>query len=267
MWTSRACTCSPAAWPSAGRIEFSDAVLRYSVTTPPALKGVSFAIEPGEHVGVVGRSGSGKSTLITALLRLRELEAGAVRIDGVDVSSVPLRQLRSGVACLMQEPLLFSGTLRANLDPHGGAHTDAALAASLRRVGLVDTDAAALALLDQEMGEAGDNWSNGQRQLICMARALLSETTVFILDEATSSLDPQSDAVLQAALKTACRGVTTFTVAHRLDTIIDSDKVLVLDAGAVVEYGPPAELAADPSSAFAKLLAAAEHEHEGEGEQ
>merc|ERR1711988_792259 len=108
-------------------------------------------------------------------------------------------------------------------------------------------------------GEAGDNWSLGQRQLICMARALLEDTHIFLLDEATSSLDPQSDATLQAALRTACAGVTTFTVAHRLDTILDSDRVLVLDAGQVVEFGSPDDLAADSTSAFAKLLATAEH--------
>jgi len=246
-----------AQWPARGTIVFTDVVLRYRPTQPPSLRGVSFTIGCGERVGIVGRSGSGKSTLLTALLRLVELESGTILIDGVDIASVRLSSLRSGLAVIMQDAVLFQGDMRSNLNPQG-IHEDAVLRAILQRVSLATDEDAAAALLDASVGESGDNWSNGQRQLICCARALLKRARILLLDEATSSIDPRTDEALQAALRIECEAeaTTTMTIAHRLDTIIDSDRVLVMDGGELAESGPPDELAATPTSKFAALLAA-----------
>jgi len=151
---------------------FRDVVLRYNLKQPPSLRGVSFVVDSGERVGVVGRSGSGKSTLLAALLRLVELESGSISIDGVDIASLSLSTLRTNLAVIMQDPVLFQGDMRSNLDPEA-KHDDRSLCAMLQRVRLAVGGEQAMALLDATVGESGDNWSNGQRQLICCARALL----------------------------------------------------------------------------------------------
>jgi len=246
-----------ASWPAAGSIVFHDVVLRYNPKQPPSLRVVSFTVGSGERVGVVGRSGSGKSTLLAALLRLVEIETGTITIDGVDIALLRLSTLRSNLAVIMQDAVLFQGDMRSNLDPEG-KHTDSELCAILQRVRLAMDGNEAATVLGTAIGESGDNWSNGQRQLICCARALLKRAHILLLDEATSSIDPLTDAALQEALRVECAAAktTTLTIAHRLDTILDSDRVLVMDGGEVGEYAPPEELAADPSSRFAALLAA-----------
>jgi len=246
-----------APWPTGGAITFSDVVLRYNLKQPPSLRGVSFVVGSGERVGVVGRSGSGKSTLLAGLLRLVELESGSISIDGVDIASLSLPTLRTNLAVIMQDPVLFQGDMRSNLDPEA-KHDDHSLCAMLQRVRLAVDGEQAIALLDATVGESGDNWSNGQRQLICCARALLKCSRILLLDEATSSIDPLTDAALQDALRIECAqaATTTLTIAHRLDTIMDSDRILVMDHGELGEYGLPEELAADPTSRFAALLAA-----------
>ena len=246
-----------AQWPTGGAIVFRDVVLRYNPKQPPSLRGVSFTIGSGERVGVVGRSGSGKSTLLTALLRLVELESGTISIDGMDIASLGLSTLRTNLAVIMQDACLFQGDMRSNLDPEA-KHDDQTLCTVLQRVRLAADGLEATALLDATIGESGDNWSNGQRQLICCARALLKRARILLLDEATSSIDPLTDTALQEALRIECAAAatTTLTIAHRLDTIMDSDRVLVMDGGELGEYGPPDELAADPTSRFAALLAA-----------
>jgi len=252
---ARVAVAPPEGWPLQGALSFEDVRMRYRPELPLALRGVSFAIGGGERVGVVGRSGSGKSSLVAALLRLVEVEHGALRIDGVDLAGLPLATLRGAIGVVMQDPVLFSGDLRYNLSP-GGEATDAQLGEAAASVRLYPTAAEAAAVLDEAVGEGGDNWSAGQRQLLCMARALLRRSRVLVLDEATSSIDPQTDAHVQHALREAFAGVTGLTIAHRLETVMDSHRVFVMHAGALAEAGPPRELAADPSSRFAALLQA-----------
>ena len=252
---ARIAVAPPEGWPLQGAISFEDVRMRYRPELPLALRGVSFDIGGGERVGVVGRSGSGKSSLVAALLRLVEVEHGALRIDGIDLAGLPLATLRGAIGVVMQDPVLFSGDLRYNLSP-GGDATDEQLGEAAASVRLYPTAAEATAALDEAVGEGGDNWSAGQRQLVCMARVLLRRCRVLVLDEATSSIDPQTDAHVQHALREAFAGVTGLTIAHRLETVMDSHRVFVMHAGALAEAGPPRELAADPSSRFAALLQA-----------
>ena len=240
-------------WPEAGRVHFVAVELRYRPDLPPALRGVSFAVGAGERMGIVGRSGSGKSSLVSALLRLVELDGGRIEIDGVDHRHVPLCRLRTSIAVVMQDAVMFSGDLRYNLDPTE-MHSDEELADSLRRVRLCTEEEDAAEKLRETVGEGGENWSAGQRQLICLARAILSSARVMVCDEATSSIDSETDAVVQSVLRS--RPATMLVIAHRLETILDSDRVLVVDSGALAEEGPPAELAAKPGGRFAALLAA-----------
>jgi ABC-type multidrug transport system fused ATPase/permease subunit len=199
----------------------------------------------------VGRTGSGKSSLVTALLRLAEAEAsnGSIFIDDVDVSRIGLQSLRSSIAVISQDPVLFSGTLRLNLDPFSKS-TDRDLWDVLRKVQL----GTKFESLDVKVEENGANFSVGQRQLICIARALLSKCHIIVMDEATAAVDVETDTVIQRTFREGFKGITCLTVAHRLNTIMDSDRILVLDAGHVIEYGPPAELLLKPGGAFRSLV-------------
>lgn len=204
-------------------------------------------------MGIVGRSGSGKSSLVSALLRLVELDGGRIELDGINIRHVPLCRLRASIAVVMQDAVLFSGDLRSNLDP-SGACAEEALAAAVRQVRLCAEEEDAAEKLKEAVGEGGENWSAGQRQLICLGRAVLSSSKVMVADEATSSIDTETDAVVQRVLRS--RPATMLVIAHRLETILDSDRVLLVDAGVVAEEGPPAELAQKPAGLFAALLAA-----------
>ena len=205
-------------------------------------------IRPGEKVGIVGRTGAGKSSLLVALFRIVELKAGSISIDGVDISSVPLETLRSRLSIIPQDPVLFSGTLRHNLDPLG-QYSDAQLAAVLRQCSLAIP-------LDRPIDERGGNLSVGQRQLVCMGRALLKAARVLVLDEATASVDMETDALIQTTLQSQLGDATVLTIAHRLNTIMHADRVLVVHDGRLAEDGPPVELKNTPDSHFAKLWAA-----------
>eukprot|EP00908_Phaeocystis_cordata_P022659 Transcript_508.p1 GENE.Transcript_508~~Transcript_508.p1 ORF type:complete len:801 (+),score=373.02 Transcript_508:98-2500(+) len=252
---TRVVVAPPEGWPQRGAVRFDGVQMRYRPELPLALNRVSFAIEGGERVGVVGRSGSGKSSLVGVLLRLVEAEAGRLSIDGVDLQALPLATLRGAIGVVMQDPVLFSGDLKYNLDPAEEA-SDARLAEAAAGVRLYPSAEAAQRALSEAVGEGGDNWSAGQRQLICMARALLRRCRILVLDEATSSIDPETDAHVQRALREAFAGVTGLTIAHRLETIMDAHRVFVMHAGELAEAGPPRELAADPTSRFAALLQA-----------
>ena len=245
-------------WPMQGSIVFKDVELRYRAELPLALRSVSFAIAPEERVGVVGRSGSGKSSCVAALLRLVELHSGCILIDGVDISTLPLSRLRGAISVVMQDALMFSGDVKYNLDP-SGIHTDEELMSVLRRVKLCAKDAvSAKAKLSDTVGEAGDNWSAGQRQLMCLARAVLRGCKVMLCDEATSSIDAETDAIVQCVLKSA--RYTMLVIAHRLETILDSDRILLMDQGVLAEQGMPEELRVKEGGRFAALLAAREHD-------
>ena len=256
----------PPGWPSAGAVSVSGLVVRYRPDLDPALRGVSFDVPGGSSLGIAGRTGSGKSTLMLALFRIVEPEAGRVTIDGLDTATLGLADLRGrGLAAVPQDPIIFGGTVRSNLDPFAtarGEAEDAELWAALDAAGLGpairalggDGSASRSSGLDARIEEGGSNLSHGQRQLLCMARALRRRPRVLIMDEASSAIDPRADAALQATLRSAFKGVTTLTIAHRLATIADADSVLVLEAGRVAECGPPGVLMETPGSAFRGMV-------------
>jgi len=225
-----------ASWPSKGKLVFENVQLKYRPHLPLVLRGVSFSINPGQRVGLVGRTGSGKSTLMLALLRLVELSGGRVLLDDQDISRVPLRLLRGhAVSIIPQDPFLFAGDLRDNLDPFGMSQPSEHLEA-LKQAGLEDLP------LDTEVRSRGSNFSVGQRQLLCFARALLRQARVVLLDEATANIDALTDALLQKTLRTSFSGSTLLVIAHRLSTVADSDLIVCLSKGEVAEVGSPEEL-------------------------
>ncbi|XP_072516288.1 ATP-binding cassette sub-family C member 10 [Salminus brasiliensis] len=242
----------PASWPEHGRVEFSEAVLAYRPGLPNALDGVSMTVLPGERVGIVGRTGSGKSTLFLALFRMVDLNQGRILLDGEDISQVGLAQLRSKLAIIPQDPFLFSSSVRENLDPTG-RYLDQRLLDALEQCHLADV-VQRIGGLDAEVGERGKSLSVGQRQLLCLARALLTEANVLCIDEATASVDHKTDMLLQKTIRERFKDKTVLTIAHRLNTIMDSDRVLVMHAGKVVEFDSPAALCNRTDSVFKKLL-------------
>uniref|UniRef100_A0A8C3CG56 ATP-binding cassette sub-family C member 10 n=1 Tax=Cairina moschata TaxID=8855 RepID=A0A8C3CG56_CAIMO len=239
-------------WPSRGLVEFQHVVLAYRAGLPNALDGVSFTVYPGEKVGVVGRTGSGKSTLFLALFRMLELKAGRILLDGVDSRLVGLEELRSRLAVIPQDPFLFSGSIRENLDPQG-KRTDAELHEVLEQCHLRDA-VTRMGGLDSELGERGKSLSVGQRQLVCLARALLTQAKVLCIDEATASVDQQTEQLLQQTIRQRFADKTVLTIAHRLNTILDSDRVLVMQAGRVAELGSPSSMRQKEGSLFQRLL-------------
>ncbi|XP_063055081.1 ATP-binding cassette sub-family C member 10 [Engraulis encrasicolus] len=242
----------PPSWPQHGCVEFRGAVLSYRPGLPNALDGVSMELRPGERVGIVGRTGSGKSTLFLALFRMAELSQGCILLDGVDIAQVALSQLRSKMAVIPQDPFLFSGSVRDNLDPCG-RHSDQRLTDALQQCHLEEA-VRRMGGLAAEVGEKGKCLSVGQRQLLCLARALLTEATVLCIDEATASVDQKTDVLLQRTIRETFKGKTVLTIAHRLNTIMDSDRVLVMHAGKVVEFDSPAALSQQDDSFFHRLL-------------
>jgi ABC-type multidrug transport system fused ATPase/permease subunit len=235
-----------AGWPTAGAVSFNHVSARYREGLPLVLRDVTFDVPAGAKVAVCGRTGSGKTSLTLTLFRVLELAGGSISIDGVDIGRVVLYHLRSVLAVIPQDPTLWQGSLRTNLDMFG-EHSDEALWRVLRQAGLADFVAADPAGLGRQIHDGGKNVSVGQRQLICLARAVLRGSRVIIMDEATASLDYASDQALQHTLRTALAGITLIIVAHRLHTIMDADAVVVLDDGRLVEHGPPLELMRAPA--------------------
>ncbi|EKG15392.1 Putative ABC transporter protein [Macrophomina phaseolina MS6] len=230
---------APSGWPAEGRVEVRGLVAGYAPDLPPVLKGIGFSVAPRQRVGVVGRTGSGKSSLALALFRLLTPRKGSVTVDGVDLATLRVSDVRSRLAIIPQDPVLFSGTLRANLDPFD-EHSDAALTEALRRVRL--DEHSALTDLQTPIARGGLNLSQGQRQLLCLARAIVRRPRVMVLDEATSAVDMATDALIQHSIRDDFAETTLLVIAHRLSTIADFDKVLVLDDGHVLEYDRPAAL-------------------------
>jgi len=240
-------------WPSSGAIKFEDVCLRYFPGAPLALRHVSFTIADAEKVGVVGRTGSGKTTMLMALFRMFKLAKGRILVDSVDISTLPLELVRSSIAIIPQEPVMFKGTVRSNLDPFGEL-SDADLWEALSLVSLRKSISEMPGGLDAHVADGGCNFSLGQKQLFCMARCVLKKTRVLVLDEATAAMDLHTDALIQKTIRRVFRERTTITIAHRLDTIIFSDKILTMADGHVIEFDPPSELLSNPDSMFCKLV-------------
>ncbi|GMN54603.1 hypothetical protein TIFTF001_023730 [Ficus carica] len=242
----------PPGWPSSGTIKFEGVVLRYRPRLPPVLHGLSFEISPSEKVGIVGRTGAGKSSMLNALFRIVEMDKGRILIDDCDISKIGLTDLRKVISIIPQSPVLFSGTVRFNLDPFH-EHNDPNLWEALERAHLKDVIRRNPLGLDAEVLEGGENFSVGQRQLISLGRALLRRSKILVLDEATSAVDVATDALIQKTIRDEFKSCTMLIIAHRLNTIIDSDRILVLDAGQVLEYDSPEELL-NKESAFSGMV-------------
>lgn len=256
-------------WPHQGEIHFQNVVLKYRPELPPVLRDMSMSIQAGEKIGIVGRTGAGKSSVMTALYRLVELHSGVITIDGVDISQIGLTDLRSKLAIIPQDPVLFSGTLRSNLDPFA-LHDDARLWDALKRSYLVDQNGPSShheedlpsgaqtpssvhgprLTLDSVVEDEGGNLSIGQRSLVSLARALVLDTKILILDEATASVDFQTDHYIQQTIASEFKNRTILCIAHRLRTIIGYDRICVLDAGQIAELDTPLRLFNSPGSIF-----------------
>ncbi|KAJ1819758.1 Multidrug resistance-associated protein 1 [Coemansia sp. RSA 2598] len=270
----------PADWPHSGAIEFSDFKMRYRQGIDLALKGISFSVKSCEKVGIVGRTGAGKSSITFALTRIVEAAGGTIKIDGIDISTIGLHDLRSCISVIPQDPALFKGTLRENLDPYK-QFTDDELWEAIRAAQIdelvnrptrvfvekTDEELDQLAYIDGDYGPwiqgvgldkwveySGHNFSVGQRQLVSLCRALLWKRKIVILDEATANVDSKTDAIMQSVIRSKFNGCTVLTIAHRLETIMDSDRILVIDQGNAVEFDAPERLLADKDSYFTGLV-------------
>jgi ABC-type multidrug transport system fused ATPase/permease subunit len=237
-------------WPSRGHIVFRDLEVAYDKDLPPVLKGISFEVPSHHRVGIVGRTGSGKSSLTLALFRFLHVRKGCIEIDGVDLGSLKLHDVRSRLAIIPQDPVLFSGTLRSNLDP-SDEHTDIALLEVLARVSPTRASSregsrsrnSLFENLQFTISRGGSNLSQGEKQLICLARAILTLPKILVLDEATSAVDMETDMLIQRSIREEFHDSTVLVVAHRLSTVADFDKILVLSDGRLVEYDEPRVLA------------------------
>lgn len=240
-------------WPANGAIEFKNVCMRYRDGLPLVLNNVTFCIEPSEKIGIVGRTGSGKSSLGVSLFRLVQLADGEIVIDGINTADLSLRQLRSKLAIIPQDPVLFSGTLRFNLDPFS-SYSDERIWEALEHTHLKDVITSLPKKLEAPVSEDGSNFSMGERQLMCLARALLRNNKILLLDEATASIDAETDRLVQGTINEHFANCTLITIAHRLHTVMTCDRVMVMDQGAVVEFDTPQTLSKNPNSHLSKLL-------------
>ncbi|KAL9657812.1 hypothetical protein ABK040_013150 [Willaertia magna] len=243
----------PEDWPQEGNIELNDVKLRYREDLDFVLKGLTLEINGTEKVGVVGRTGSGKSTLMSALFRIVELAEGNIVIDGIDISKIGLYDLRSKLAIIPQDPVMFSGTVRFNLDPFD-MYSDQQIWQALERSHMKEAISKLSGQLEAKVVEYGENFSVGQRQLLCLARAILRKTKVLIMDEATASVDMETDSLIQETVRSEFSDRTVLTVAHRLNTIIDADRILVLKDGQLAEFDTPKNLLSKETSIFSSLV-------------
>ncbi|XP_031371482.1 ABC transporter C family member 5 [Punica granatum] len=246
-------SCPPSSWPESGTVELIDLKVRYKENLPMVLHGVNCVFPGGKKIGIVGRTGSGKSTLIQALFRLIEPASGRIIVDNIDISTIGIHDLRGRLSIIPQDPTLFEGTIRGNLDPLE-EHSDSHIWEALDKCQLGEIVREKELKLDTPVLENGDNWSVGQRQLVSLGRALLKQARILVLDEATASVDTATDNLIQRIIRTEFKDCTVCTIAHRIPTVIDSDLVLVLSDGRVAEFDTPSRLLEDRSSMFLKLV-------------
>ncbi|KAF9417724.1 hypothetical protein BGZ94_009882 [Podila epigama] len=241
------------AWPEHGHVRFKDVSMRYREGLPLVLNEVSFEVQAGEKIGVVGRTGAGKSSLIQALFLLVVPEKGEIWIDGVETTTLGTADLRSHIAIIPQDPVLFQGSFRYNLDPLS-RHSEQELWQVLETVDLRGYVAAQEGGLEGQLSTHGENLSVGQRQLLCLARALLTKAKIVVLDEATASVDLATDSLIQKAIRVDFAQSTVITIAHRLNTVVDYTRILVMDQGQVAEFDTPKKLLSDKDSVFSKMV-------------
>ncbi|KAJ7014305.1 ABC transporter C family member 3-like [Populus alba x Populus x berolinensis] len=241
-------------WPSHGEVEINNLQVRYAPHMPLVLRGLTCTFPGGMKTGIVGRTGSGKSTLIQTLFRIVEPAAGRIMIDDIDISLIGLHDLRSRLSIIPQDPTMFEGTVRSNLDPLE-EYSDEQIWEALDKCQLGDEVRKKERKLDSTVIENGENWSMGQRQLVCLGRVLLKKSKVLVLDEATASVDTSTDNLIQQTLRQHFSDCTVITIAHRITSVLDSDMVLLLSNGLIEEYDSPARLLENKSSSFAQLVA------------
>ncbi|XP_076895610.1 ABC transporter C family member 10-like [Bidens hawaiensis] len=243
----------PTNWPSIGRVVIENLKIRYQPNSPLVLHGINCVFEGGHKIGIVGRTGSGKTTLISALFRLVETTDGKIVIDDIDIASIGIHDLRSSFGIIPQEPTLFSGSIRFNLDPLS-EHSDQEIWKVLEKCQLREAIQDKKEGLDSLVVQDGSNWSLGQRQLFCLGRALLKRRKILVLDEATASIDNTTDTIIQKTIREEFKDCTVITVAHRIPTVVDCTMVLVMKDGKVMEYDKPMKLMNDSDSLFAQLV-------------
>eukprot|EP00871_Galdieria_phlegrea_P001718 jgi/Galph1/2547/GphlegSOOS_G1226.1 len=240
-------------WPLRGCVTFENVVMQYRPDIEPALRSVSFRIEGGEKVGIVGRTGAGKSSLTLALFRMVELSSGRILVDDIDISQIGLRTLRRRLSIITQDPTLFTGTLRSNLDPFN-EFDERRIWEALSQAHLKRFVESLPFGLDSVVADGGENYSAGQRQLLCLARCLLRRTKIIVMDEATAACDMATDELIQNTIRSEFKDCTLIIIAHRLKTVIDADKIIVLRNGQVAEIGSPKMLLSDALSEFSALV-------------
>ncbi|ELK18840.1 ATP-binding cassette transporter sub-family C member 8 [Pteropus alecto] len=245
----------PKNWPDQGKIQIQNLSVRYDSSLKPVLKHVNALISPGQKIGICGRTGSGKSSFSLAFFRMVDMFEGRIIIDGIDIAKLPLHTLRSRLSIILQDPVLFSGTIRFNLDPEKKC-SDSTLWEALEIAQLKLVVKALPGGLDAIITEGGENFSQGQRQLFCLARAFVRKTSIFIMDEATASIDMATENILQKVVMTAFADRTVVTIAHRVHTILSADLVIVLKRGAILEFDKPEKLLSRKDSVFASFVRA-----------
>ncbi|XP_046465704.1 ATP-binding cassette sub-family C member 5-like isoform X6 [Neodiprion pinetum] len=246
----------PSGWPVAASIKFQNVSMAYGEEAPIILKNVSFNVDAGEKIGIVGRTGSGKSSLTAALFRLVELTEGKIEIDNVNISEINLGQLRTKLSIIPQDPILFNGSIRSNLDPFK-RYTDSEIWLALEKTKLKNRVQSINGHLDASVGYGGDNLSVGERQLLCLSRALLRESKILVMDEATAAVDPETEIAVQTTIQQEFSFCTILIIAHRLQTVLLLDRVLVMNSGKILEFDKPYNLLKDPNSEFSKMIAGA----------
>ncbi|XP_048400660.1 ATP-binding cassette sub-family C member 5-like isoform X2 [Stegostoma tigrinum] len=251
-------TAPPPDWPQEGKIQFEEVEMCYRDTLPVVLKKVTFTIKPREKIGIVGRTGSGKSSLGVTLFRLVEICHGSITIDGVKISDIGLDDLRKKLSIIPQEPVLFVGTVRSNLDPYN-QYTDLQIWDALERVHMKESITQLNEKLDFEVTENGENFSVGERQLLCVARALLQHSKILLLDEATAAIDTDTDMLIHKTIQEAFSDCTMLIVAHRLHTVLNCDRIMVLDQGEIAEFDSPSVLLSNDNSRFHAMFSAVEN--------